>query len=81
MKKILIASLFALSATTAFAAIFPPIPGSSPSWGSFGTEGVSAGTVCQVKDIHVLTASPEDCATIGGEATHTLTQSAKPITK
>ena len=42
---------------------------------------LSAGTVCKVKDINVLTASPEDCATIGGEATHTLTQSAKPITK
>lgn len=75
MKKLLIASLFTLSATSAFAGV--------PGWitDAWGTEGVSAGTVCKVKDINVLTASPEDCATIGGEATHTLTQSAKPITK
>lgn len=77
MKKILIASLFTLSATSAFAGL--PIPGWTTD--AYGTEGVSAGTVCKVKDINVLTASPEDCATIGGEATHTLTQSAKPITK
>ena len=75
MKKILIASLFTLSATSAFAGV--------PGWitDAWGTEGVSAGTVCQVKDIHVLTASPEDCKTIGGEATHTLTRSVEPVAK
>jgi hypothetical protein len=77
MKTILIASLFALSATTAFAGL--PIPGWTTD--SYGTEGVDAGTVCKVKDINVLTASAEDCTTIGGEATHTLTQSVEPITK
>ncbi|SSC65058.1 hypothetical protein [Ciceribacter selenitireducens] len=75
MRKILIASLFTLSATCAFAGV--------PGWitENWGTEDVSAGTVCKVKDIHVLTASAEDCTTIGGQATHTLTQSVEPITK
>ncbi|MBW8301408.1 MAG: hypothetical protein K0M60_17570 [Hydrogenophaga sp.] len=75
MKKILIASLFTLSATSAFAGV--------PGWitDGWGTDDVNTSTVCKIKDINVLTASAEDCTTIGGEATHTLTQSAKPVTK
>ena len=79
MKKIVIASIFALAASSAFAGVSGG--GFSIGFGGFGTEDVAGGTVCKVKDINVLTASAEDCATIGGDATHTLTQSAKPITK
>ncbi|HTO29184.1 MAG TPA: hypothetical protein VL017_11390 [Devosia sp.] len=76
MKTILIGLLLAASATSAFAHTGEWI---TDAW--LGTEDVSAGTVCKVKEIVVLAQSAEDCVTIGGEATHTLTQSAEPITK
>jgi len=78
MKPALIAIFLTLSASSAFAGML--IPG---TWimNNLGTEDVAAGTVCQVKDITVLTQTAEDCATIGGEATHTLTQTAVPVAK
>jgi len=77
MKISLIAALFALSSTAVFAGMLPP-----GGYGLFwGTEDVNAGTICMVKEITVLTQTAEDCATIGGEATHTLTQTAEPIAK
>lgn len=78
MKPALIAIFLTLSATSAFAGML--IPG---TWifNALGTEDVSAGTVCKVKEITVLTQTAEDCVAIGGEATHTLTQTAEPIAK
>jgi len=79
MKIALIVVVFALSSSSAFAgtqgsyAVFSMI--------TWGTEDVNAGTICMVKDITVLTQTPDDCAAIGGEATHTLTQTAVPIAK
>lgn len=75
MKTLLVAAFFALSATAAFAGWFPT------GINMFGTEDVEAGTVCKVKEIVVLAQSAEDCVTIGGEATHTLTHSAVPVAK
>ena len=75
MKTLLIAVFFTFSATAAFAGWFP----SGTNW--FGTEDVSTGTVCKVKEIVVLAQPAEACVTIGGEATHPLPQSAEPVAK
>ena len=76
MKTILIGLFLIASATSAFAHTGQWI---TDAW--LGTEDVGAGIVCKVKEIVVLTQSAEDCVTIGGEATHTLTQSVEPIAK
>jgi hypothetical protein len=76
MKTILTAFFLTLSATSAFAG-----PDQRAWMINWGTEDVNAGTICKVKEIIVLAQSVEDCVAIGGEATHTLTQSAEPIAK
>lgn len=76
MKTILTAFFLTVSATSAFAG-----PDQGAWMINWGTEDVNAGTICKVKEITVLAQSVEDCVAIGGEATHTLTQSAEPIAK
>ena len=44
-----------------------------------GTGDVAAGVICVVKEVTVLAATEEDCAKIGGEATHTVEQTTTPI--
>jgi len=44
-----------------------------------GTDDVAAGVICVVKEVTVLAATEEDCAKIGGEATHTVEQTTTPI--
>jgi hypothetical protein len=77
MKTILLGLFLTASANSAFAGM----SGWNPSSPMIGTEDVGVGTVCKVKDIVVLAQSADDCVAIGGEATHTLVQSAKPVAK
>lgn len=76
MKTILIGLFLIASATSAFAHTGEWI---TDAW--LGTEDVGVGTVCKVKDIVVLAQSADDCAAIGGEATHTVVRSTKPVAK
>jgi len=77
MKTILIGLFLTASATSVFAGM----SGWNPRSPQIGTEDVGVGTVCKVKDIVVLAQSADDCAAIGGEATHTLIESARPVAK
>jgi hypothetical protein len=49
----------------------------------YGTDDVPAGTRCSIeaKKVIVLAASEEDCAKIGGIATHVMKQIAVPVKK
>ncbi len=74
MKKAVLASL-ALSSAASYAGMFPP--------SFYGTDDVPAGTRCSIeaKKVIVLAASEEDCAKIGGVATHVMKQIAVPVKK
>ncbi|WP_417667197.1 hypothetical protein [Roseibium sp.] len=71
MKKLMIAAFVTALAT-------PALAGLPPLW-AFGTEDVSAGVLCKVKDVTVLAQSADDCAKIGGAATHTVTMDKEPV--
>ncbi len=71
MKKLMIAAVATVLAT-------PAMAGVPPMW-MYGTEDVSAGILCKVKDVTVLAQSAEDCTKIGGEATHTVTMDKEPV--
>ncbi|WP_417667199.1 hypothetical protein [Roseibium sp.] len=72
MKKTLISASFLLAFSGAAAA--DPLMGMM-----WGTEDVSSGVLCKVKDVTVLAQSADDCAKIGGEATHTVTMDKEPL--
>ncbi len=73
MKKFLLAAVLTLYSGSAFACF--PVP-----CGVFlSTEDINAGILCKVKDVTVLAASAEDCAKIGGEATHQVTTTKTPV--
>lgn len=67
---VLAASILAVTAQGAFAYPIAPV---------FGTEDVNLGTLCAVRDVTVLAASPEDCTKVGGKATHKVVKDIEEI--
>lgn len=85
MKKIsttLVAAGFAAAITLAS---FPTASmacapfGGCGQGGEFGTGELDYGAFCLIKEVTVLTATPEDCAKIGGKTTHEVKTVATPV--